>query len=83
MLQGRRSATENAKMIYRIKEWNEKTDAEYQIIVSVDLEKPRDSNLLLIANANVVFLGKDFARFLGFDSSEEAVRGLRNSHPGR
>lgn len=83
MLQGRRSATEIAKMICRIKEWNEKSDAEYQITVSVDLEKPRDSNLLLIANANVVFLGKDFARFLGFDSSEEAVRGLRNSHPGR
>lgn len=83
MLQGRRSATEIEKMICRIKTWNEKSDAENQITVSVDLEKPRDSNLLLIANANVVFLGKDFARFLGFNSSEEAVHGLRNSHPGR
>lgn len=81
--EGRRSATEIEKMICRIKTWNEKSDAENQITVSVDLEKPRDSNLLLIANANVVFLGKDFARFLGFNSSEETVHGLRNSHPGR
>ncbi|XP_062565959.1 ketohexokinase-like isoform X5 [Armigeres subalbatus] len=80
--EGRRSATVIAIMISRIKSWNEQCDQSERITVSVDLEKPRDSNLLMIANANVVFLGKDFARFLGFNSSKEAVYGLRKSHPG-
>ncbi|XP_021705342.1 ketohexokinase isoform X1 [Aedes aegypti] len=80
--EGRRSAAEIDKMIGRVKAWNEMTEPKGTVTISVDLEKPRDSNLLLIANANVVFLGKDFARFLGYNSSQEAVYGLRKSHPG-
>lgn len=70
-------------MIKRIKAWNDESDASHRITISVDLEKPRDSNLLLIANVEVIFLGKDFARFLGFNTSQEAVYGLKKSYPGR
>uniref|UniRef100_A0A8D8EWK4 Ketohexokinase n=1 Tax=Culex pipiens TaxID=7175 RepID=A0A8D8EWK4_CULPI len=80
--EGRRSASEIAKMIASITEWNERSEDEKKIVISVDLEKPRDSNLLLVPNVDVIFLGKDFARFRGFNSAQEAVHGFRKEFPG-
>ncbi|XP_055596849.1 ketohexokinase-like isoform X1 [Uranotaenia lowii] len=79
--EGRRSASVIAEMIKHVKHFNETNDST--IIVSVDLEKPRDSNLLLIPNADYVFLGKDFAQHLGYTSSKDAVYGIKQSNPGR
>lgn len=70
-------------MIASIKEWNDRSEDEKKIVISVDLEKPRDSNLLLVANVDVIFLGKDFARFRGFNSAQEAVHDFRKEFPGR
>lgn len=70
-------------MIASIKEWNDRSEEEKKIVISVDLEKPRDSNLLLVPNVDIIFLGKDFARFRGFNSALEAVYGFRKEFPGR
>lgn len=70
-------------MIASIKEWNDRSEEEKKIVISVDLEKPRDSNLLLVPNVDIIFLGKDFARFRGFNSALEAVHGFRKEFTGR
>lgn len=70
-------------MIQEIKNWNDSVGVTERITISVDLEKPRNSNLLLIPNVDFIFLGKDFARFLGFTSSKTAVRGFKKRYPGR
>ncbi|XP_055540460.1 ketohexokinase-like isoform X2 [Wyeomyia smithii] len=80
--EGRRSASEIAKMIQLIRDWNDSKTVTEKIIISVDLEKPRSSNLLLIPNVDVIFLGKDFARFLGFNSAQIAVREFKKRFPG-
>ncbi|XP_055636236.1 ketohexokinase-like isoform X2 [Toxorhynchites rutilus septentrionalis] len=80
--EGRRSASEIAKMIETVRIFNTSEDHE-RIRVSVDLEKPRNTNLLLIPNVDIIFLGKDFARFLGYDNSRDAVHGFKKSYPGK
>lgn len=71
-------------MIRSIVEWNERPENQScKVKISVELEKPRHSNLdLLVDGVDVVFVGKDFARFLGHDSAREAIAGLKQLHPG-
>ncbi|XP_053696562.1 ketohexokinase-like [Sabethes cyaneus] len=80
--EGRRTTDEIAKMIQEIKKWNDSVGATVGITISVDLEKPRNSNLLLIPDVDFIFLGKDFARFLGFTSAQTAVREFKKRYPG-
>ncbi|XP_058826107.1 ketohexokinase-like [Topomyia yanbarensis] len=80
--EGRRSSGEIAKMIKRIKMWNETRKVTERITISIELEKPRESNLLLIPNVNVIFLGKDFASFMGFNTALEAVQGFKKRFSG-
>ncbi|KFB35013.1 AGAP002483-PA-like protein [Anopheles sinensis] len=54
-----------------------------KITISVELEKPRSSNLdLLTEGIDYVFVGKDFARFLGHESARAVVEALKESYPG-
>ncbi|XP_058449872.1 ketohexokinase-like isoform X2 [Malaya genurostris] len=80
--EGRRSVDEIAKMIDTIKQWNKTRESPDRITVSVDLEKPRDSNSQLIPNVDIIFLGKDFARFLGYNTPSKSVHGFKKRYPG-
>ncbi|XP_058116396.1 ketohexokinase-like [Anopheles ziemanni] len=79
--EGRRNTAEIMEMIHAINRWNE--NGHSKITISVELEKPRSSNLdLLKQGIDYVFVGKDFARFLGHESARAAVEALRQSYPG-
>lgn len=53
-----------------------------KVTVSIEMEKPRHSNLdLLVDGVDVVFVGKDFARFLGHQSARDVIHALKQSHP--
>lgn len=61
----------------KIKEHNKtRPDAE-KIKVSLELEKKRDENLLLIKYADVAFLGRDFAEILGCNDKKAAIYKLK------
>lgn len=63
-------------MIDSVLEWNAK-HAEHQIVVSVELENRTEKNLLLIKDADYVFLSKDYSEFMGWMSKEVAIHNLR------
>ncbi|XP_023422089.1 ketohexokinase isoform X1 [Cavia porcellus] len=71
-----RNASEQVKMLKRIEEHNAKLPPELQIRVSVEIEKPREELFQLFSYGEVVFVSKDLARHLGFQSAAEALRGL-------
>lgn len=76
-IEGRRNESEIAKMVSIVDKFNSSHLAEDRIVVSVELEKPRQSLLQLVDKADVVFMSKDFARFCGFSSAFEAVESFR------
>ncbi|XP_058055865.1 ketohexokinase-like [Anopheles bellator] len=83
--EGRRNTTAIVRMIERIDHWNKAIVDGHtpKITISVELEKPRASNLdLLVAGIDYVFVGKDFGRFLHYDSARAVVLGIKRSHPG-
>uniref|UniRef100_A0AAG5D5D6 Carbohydrate kinase PfkB domain-containing protein n=1 Tax=Anopheles atroparvus TaxID=41427 RepID=A0AAG5D5D6_ANOAO len=82
--EGRRNTAEIVQMIRSIDRWNKLPETGCsRITVSVELEKPRSSNLdLLTDGIDYVFVGKDFARFLGHESAHAIARALKESHPG-
>uniref|UniRef100_A0A182T524 PfkB domain-containing protein n=1 Tax=Anopheles maculatus TaxID=74869 RepID=A0A182T524_9DIPT len=71
-------------MINCIRGWNNDPDNHRsKVTVSIEMEKPRRSNLdLLVDGVDVVFVGKDFARFLGHGSARDVIDALKRSHPG-
>ncbi|XP_005400511.1 PREDICTED: ketohexokinase isoform X4 [Chinchilla lanigera] len=71
-----RNASEQVKMLQRIEQHNAKLPPEQQIRVSVEIEKPREELFQLFGYGEVVFVSKDLARHLGFQSAAEALRGL-------
>uniref|UniRef100_A0A182P9A2 Carbohydrate kinase PfkB domain-containing protein n=1 Tax=Anopheles epiroticus TaxID=199890 RepID=A0A182P9A2_9DIPT len=80
--EGRRNTPEIVRMIRFVLAWNNQTESK-KVKISVELEKPRHSNLeLLVDGIDVVFVGKDFARFLGHENAREAIAALKTSHPG-
>ncbi|XP_049536595.1 ketohexokinase-like [Anopheles darlingi] len=73
-------------MIARIHRWNnEQMEGDSaKITISVELEKPRASNLeLLVKGIDYVFIGKDFARYLQHEAARAAVEGIKRLHPGQ
>lgn len=70
-----RKVPETIKMMMKIKEHNKrKPDAE-KIKISLDFEKKRDENLLLVKFADVAILGRDFAEILGcFDKKTASYK---------
>lgn len=76
--EGRKNEEAIVQMIDKIEEFNATQSCNEKISVSLELEKPRESHLLLLNKADVVFISKEFARFRGFSSSAEAVKSIYN-----
>ncbi|XP_044519671.1 ketohexokinase isoform X3 [Gracilinanus agilis] len=71
-----RNASEQVKMLQRIEKHNKKLPREQQIRTSVEVEKPREELYQLFAFGDVVFVSKDVARHMGFQSAAETLKGL-------
>ncbi|XP_021084891.1 ketohexokinase isoform X4 [Mesocricetus auratus] len=71
-----RNASEQVKMLQRIQQYNSEQPLPARIRVSVEIEKPREELFQLFGYGEVVFVSKDVAKHLGFQSAAEALRGL-------
>lgn len=72
-----RSVPETTKMMLKIREYNKtKPDAE-NIKISLELEKRRDENLILVRYTDVAVLGRDFAEILGCHDKKRATYKLK------
>nr|XP_004669423.1 ketohexokinase isoform X6 [Jaculus jaculus] len=71
-----RNAPEQVKMLKRIEQHNAKQPLQQKVRVSVEIEKPREELFQLFGYGEVVFVSKDVAKHLGFQSAAEALRGL-------
>ncbi|CAO1408341.1 unnamed protein product [Diamesa serratosioi] len=72
-----RNPDQTTKMMLKIKTFNEDKSEQERIKISLDLEKKREENVLLIKYADVVFLGRDYAEFLGCKDMKSAVIKLK------
>lgn len=73
-----RNVTETTQMMLKVKEFNEtKPDAE-KIKISLELEKKRGENLLLIKYVDVAILGRDFGEILGCNDKKSAIYKLKH-----
>ncbi|XP_029653846.1 ketohexokinase isoform X2 [Octopus sinensis] len=79
------SGTENIRQLKKILQYlsdtNRSKNLKERIITSVEVEKPEKEFEILLCEPNYVFLGKDYAKFRGYSSMEEAVTGLAISCP--
>uniref|UniRef100_A0A8D2D750 Ketohexokinase n=1 Tax=Sciurus vulgaris TaxID=55149 RepID=A0A8D2D750_SCIVU len=71
-----RNVSEQVKMLQRIEQHNARQPSEQKIRVSVEIEKPREELFQLFGYGEMVFVSKDVAKHLGFQSAVEALRGL-------
>ncbi|XP_075391798.1 ketohexokinase isoform X3 [Tenrec ecaudatus] len=71
-----RNASEQVKMLQRIDHHNAGQPPEQKVRVSVEVEKPREEIFQLFGYGDVVFVSKDVAKHLGFQSAADALRGL-------
>uniref|UniRef100_A0A8C9QHM3 Ketohexokinase n=1 Tax=Spermophilus dauricus TaxID=99837 RepID=A0A8C9QHM3_SPEDA len=71
-----RNVSEQVKMLQRIEHHNARQPPEQKIRVSVEIEKPREELFQLFGYGELVFVSKDVAKHLGFQSAVEALRGL-------
>lgn len=71
-----RNASEQVKMLQRIEQYNAKQPLPQRVRVSVEIEKPREELFQLFGYGEVVFVSKDVAKHLGFQTAAEALRGL-------
>uniref|UniRef100_A0A8C3KAC0 Ketohexokinase n=1 Tax=Calidris pygmaea TaxID=425635 RepID=A0A8C3KAC0_9CHAR len=73
-----RNAGEQAAMLRRVEQHNRSCPAAERVRLSVEVEKPREELLPLMAMGHVVFISKDLAQHFGYHSAPEALRGLRH-----
>ncbi|XP_038607164.1 ketohexokinase isoform X7 [Tachyglossus aculeatus] len=71
-----RNAAEQVKMLQRVDQYNKARPPELQIRTSVEVEKPRDELYQLFGYGDVVFVSKDVAKHMGFQSAAETLKGL-------
>ncbi|XP_059516321.1 ketohexokinase isoform X2 [Myotis daubentonii] len=71
-----RNASEQVKMLQRVEQHNARQPPGQKVGVSVEVEKPREELFQLFGYGDVVFVSKDVAKHLGFQSAVEALRGL-------
>lgn len=71
-----RNASEQVKMLQRIEQYNATRPLQQKVRVSVEIEKPREELFQLFGYGEVVFVSKDVAKHLGFQSAGEALKGL-------
>ncbi|XP_061641527.1 ketohexokinase isoform X3 [Phyllopteryx taeniolatus] len=72
-----RDPDQQLKMMRRVARYNAALPRQQKITISVEIEKPRENLYRLFSHADVVFVSKDVARQLGFNSPRSALRGLR------
>ena len=74
--EGRGNVTDIINMLEKVRDFRRERNVE--IKVSVEFEKQRGAEFVrpLLDLADVVFIGKDFAQFLGYKTPEETVLGL-------
>ncbi|XP_015140518.1 ketohexokinase [Gallus gallus] len=72
-----RNAAEQERMMLRVERHNSALPPAQRIRTSVEVEKPRDDLLPLLAHGDVVFISKDLAKHFGYGTAAEALRGLR------
>lgn len=63
-------------MIDLLVQWNEK-NPNNKITFSVELENRTETNIDLVSDADIVFLSKDFANLMGWQTKEVAIHNLR------
>lgn len=68
--------TETKQMIDSIVQWNAANPDKY-IVISVELENRSEKNVVLVPNADYVFLSRDFAELMGWMSKEVGIHNLR------
>ncbi|XP_012708179.2 ketohexokinase isoform X2 [Fundulus heteroclitus] len=73
-----RNTGEQLKMIQQVEMFNSKLPEHQRITISVEIEKTREPLYELFPHGDVVFVSKDVARHLGFNSPEAALKGLYN-----
>ncbi|XP_072237435.1 ketohexokinase isoform X5 [Leuresthes tenuis] len=73
-----RNVDEQVKMIQQVQMYNSKLPQQQRITVSVEIEKTRQPLYQLFPYGDVVFVSKDVSRYFGFQSAEEALKGLYN-----
>ncbi|XP_075705389.1 ketohexokinase isoform X2 [Rhinoderma darwinii] len=71
-----RNADEQIKMIHKVNDYNNICPTDQRITISVEIEKEREDLYQLFQYGELVFVSKDVARHLGYNSSAEAVAGL-------
>jgi ketohexokinase len=71
-----RSVNETFQMMQKIRSFNQKNGGNIKI--SLELEKKRDENLLLIKHADVAIIGKDYAEILGCHDKKTAVYKIKD-----
>lgn len=73
-----RNFDETSKMMLKVIEHNKtQRGAHEQIKMSLDVEKKRDENLLLIKFVDFAFLGKDYAEFLGCKDMTSGINKIK------
>ncbi|NXF94997.1 KHK Ketohexokinase, partial [Eubucco bourcierii] len=78
-----RNAAEQVAMIRRVEQYNRSRPTAERVRISVEVEKPRQELLQLMGLGHVVFISKDLAQHLGYQSAPEALQGLRShAQPG-
>lgn len=63
-------------MMESIENWNKSEGNQHQITVSVELEKPKPDLQDLIPLADVIFVGKDFAKFRGCVNMADTLKNI-------
>ncbi|KAL7641722.1 UNVERIFIED_CONTAM: hypothetical protein RMT77_007595 [Armadillidium vulgare] len=68
-----RNVSEVKQMISVVRDYNKKVSKEEEITISVELEKAKEEMNDLISLGDIVFLSKEYARFRGWNTMEEAL----------
>lgn len=71
-----RNAAEQVQMIQQVELFNSSVSHSDRVRVSVEIEKTREELYQLFPLGELVFVSKDVAQSLGFDSARAAVTGL-------
>ncbi|XP_058020651.1 ketohexokinase isoform X3 [Ahaetulla prasina] len=71
-----RNASEQVKMLLKVKKYNQTCPPSERVTTSVEVEKTRPELYQLFCYGDVVFVSKDVAKTFGFYSAPEAVKGL-------
>lgn len=64
-------------MISLVHQWNA---TNHKIMISVEFESPIKENLVLAENADVIFVGKEFANYFGYTKESVLYAIQKYSH---